>query len=387
MQEERIRKYADVFSGYAFQANELNEEIEDGIPVLKIGNIQNKLIIKDVESYYSGRITDKIKKYKLQKNDFLVAMTGAGSVGKAGKMIPFEEGYLVNQRVAIVRPYDNVDADFLYYFFCQSHVEDYLYSLGIGAGQPNISSNDILNMKVKFPDIDKQKRISSILMNYDRLIENENRLLSILEKLLMEIFNEYFIRERNSINIINSGKLEDIAIDVGKTVNKKQRENYNHYVPIDCIDREKMVVLREASIEEAESSLVSFKKGDILFGAMRPYFHKVSLSPFDGLTRSTCIVINSKEEKYYYYLYCLLFKKESVNYASNISVGSTMPYVKWTDFKKMNIAIPNDDILIDFNKKVAPIVKRIINSYQITNNMKNQKDMVMKAIFSKKIEI
>src|SRR5439155_18132025 len=35
------------------------------------------------------------------------------------------------------------------------------------------------------------------------------------------------------------------------------------------------------------SSIIGFRLGDILFGSMRPYFHKVGLAFFDGITRTT----------------------------------------------------------------------------------------------------
>lgn len=164
----RVCDFADVFSGYAFSSSDL---VEEGIPVIKIGNINDGKVSEECVSYYNKNISAKLKKYVLQKDDFLIAMTGAGSVGRVGKMFDMDRCFLVNQRVAIVRPKSNVNPLFLYYFFSMPYIEKYLYSLGIGAGQPNISSNDISNMKVIFPIKEKQDLMVDVLHNYSQLIE------------------------------------------------------------------------------------------------------------------------------------------------------------------------------------------------------------------------
>lgn len=168
-----IKDLAEVFSGYAFSTNEMES---NGIPILKIGNIQNHQITKETDSFYSNPIPSKLSKYILQRGDFLIAMTGAGSVGKTGKMVDFETPFLINQRVAIVRANPKkADPDFLFYFYSLEHIERFLYGLGIGAGQPNISANDISGIKVLFPSLCAQQRIASILSAYDNLIENNNK--------------------------------------------------------------------------------------------------------------------------------------------------------------------------------------------------------------------
>ena len=150
------------------------------------------------------------------------------------------------------------------------------------------------------------------------------------------------------------GILSEIAIDSGKTVSKQERNNFKYYLPIDCLPKKSLVYTTFNSVELAESSLASFSKGDIIFGAMRPYFHKVVIARDLGLTRNTCFVINSSTQELYAYLVMLLFSEETINYATKISVGTTMPYVRWSDFQKMPIIIPSNNTLICFSKVVIP---------------------------------
>jgi type I restriction enzyme S subunit len=81
--------------------------------------------------------------------------------------------------------------------------------------------------------------------------------------------------------------------------------------------------------EEAQSSLIRFQEGDILFGAMRPYFHKVCLAPFSGTTRTTCFVLMPRAESDGAFALMLASEESTVQFATTHSVGSTIPYAKW----------------------------------------------------------
>ena len=120
---------------------------------------------------------------------------------------------------------------------------------------------------------------------------------------------------------------------------------------------------------------------------MRPYFHKVIYSPIDGITRKTCFVINAKDKTYLEYLYFLLYQKTSVDYATTVSVGSTMPYVRWKDFGRMNILLPNKEIVKEFAKQVSPILKRIQNFFFENENIKKQRDLLLPRLMSGKLSV
>lgn len=196
-QESRLGAKADIYSGFAFKSNDMTE-FDSGFPVIKIAQIQNKQVLKNVEEYFpSEKYTPKLKRYLLKKDDILIAMTGAGSVGKIGKMHFVDRDFLINQRVAIVRVNTKeLCPNYLYYFLSQNYIEESLYNIGLGAGQPNISPADIGRIDIYVPPLPEQQRIASILSAYDELIENNNKRISILERMAEQIYKEWFVRMR-----------------------------------------------------------------------------------------------------------------------------------------------------------------------------------------------
>ena len=286
---------------------------------------------------------------------------------------------------------------YLYYYLKLNL--NYIKNFASGATFPELSANRIKNIKITFcKSLHEQQKIASLLSAYDSQIENNQKRIKLLEQMAESLYKEWFVRfrfpgyetaefEDGLPKGWRCGKLKNIAQDSGKSEKKDNRDKYPAYVPIDCIGSHSMVLGSMDSIENAESSLVSFKKTDILFGAMRPYFHKVIMAPFSGLTRSTCFVISPKNESYRYFLYLLLFQKSSIDYATTICVGSTMPYTVWKDYSRMPIVIPTEDIVIRFAKVVKPIIDSIESIYFCNNYLVKQRDLLLPRLMSGKLSI
>lgn len=382
MKVRTIRDYAQAFSGYAFSANDL---VDVGHPVLKIGNIQNYHIEKETESFYNGEITEKIRKYQLQKEDFLIAMTGAGSVGRAGKMIDFEEGYLVNQRVAIIRPYiEKTDSRYLFYYFSMNYVEKYLYNLGIGAGQPNISANDILKTKVLFPELDKQRKIGEILSVYDELIENNNKRIKILEQMAENLYKEWFVRFRfpgHETTEFENGLPKGWLIE--KVKNCVRRLPFNRLYKANELEKEGNVIVIDQSSDaylgfhnNEPSHYADFCKPIILFGDHSCKFKLMCKSFSLG---ENVIPFSSKDETnintffLYYSVYKLITTEEYKRH--------------WGRFVNMKILIPSIVLQNQFAKKVVVITQQIENLWVQNQNLIKQRDMLLPRLMSGKLEV
>jgi type I restriction enzyme S subunit len=109
-------------------------------------------------------------------------MTGAGSAGKAGKMKHIDGKYLVNQRIAIIRPDTSLcDPEYLFQFVSQEKLEKMLRRMALmGGGQPNISGDDIRSIQVPLPLISVQRQISNNLAVIDRIVYNTNSSIRFL---------------------------------------------------------------------------------------------------------------------------------------------------------------------------------------------------------------
>ena len=150
------------------------------------------------------------------------------------------------------------------------------------------------------------------------------------------------------------------------------------YLPIDCLPRHSLAVMERRPGCEAQSSLIRFKKHDILFGAMRCYFHKVVIAPFDGTTRKTCFVFRAKERTNYCWALLTLFQEDTIAYASNHSKGATIPYAVWEgSLAEMKIIKPPGDLCRRFDELVWPMLERIAGAHSRNENLCQTRDLLL----------
>lgn len=221
-----------------------------------------------------------------------------------------------------------------------------------------------------------------------------------LEQLLNTIFNYWFISFDKFKNVpLKQSRLGNIPegwdcaalrdlLTLTKNPIKSDETNGLPYLPIDIIPMNSLGISELKSDEEANSSLITFNKNDILIGAMRVYFHRVVISPCSGVTRSTCFVLKPKNEHHLSYLLLLCNLDRTIQYAQNTSKGTTMPYAVWDNgLGDMNIIMPPEDILLEFHELVFPIIENIRDSYLEINKLSKLRDTLLPKLMSGEIDV
>jgi type I restriction enzyme, S subunit len=228
-----------------------------------------------------------------------------GRYGTLGEVFFVEEDFWPLNTSLYVQDFKGNDPRFISYFLRQLN-----FGTRNAAGAvPGVNRNHLHTIDVCVPPLPVQLRIAGILSAYDERMENSQRRIRILEAMARALYREWFVHFR----FPGHEKLPRVASPFGdipqgwevKTLgdlikyNRRATKPGPHldqrkYVPIDCLPLKSLALMEAKPIEEAQSSLQLFEKGDLLFGAMRPYFHKVVVAPFAGVTRTTCFVFKPR---------------------------------------------------------------------------------------------
>ena len=160
------------------------------------------------------------------------------------------------------------------------------------------------------------------------------------------------------------------------------------YLPIDLIPIKSLAIREVRPNEEALSSLLRFDKNDILIGAMRVYFHRVAIAPFEGITRTTCFVLEPFDPSYFAYGAITCNQDLAIDYAQKTSKGSTMPYAVWEgglgDFE---IPIPDEATAAKFNNIVKPLLEQIKKSYFENETLQELRESLLPKLMNGEIEV
>jgi len=166
------------------QSKHLQTEDNNEIPLLRIAD----LIEKTKTRYIKREVPDRF----IAHPDELI-YTRTGRVG-----LVFKNRYgVVHNNCFKIKPNEEiVDKDFLYWLLSTKFIYSHVNSIATGAAQPDLTHSKFKSIKVLIPDLEKQKKISYILSTYDKLIENNNRRIQILEQTAEELYKEWFVRMR-----------------------------------------------------------------------------------------------------------------------------------------------------------------------------------------------
>ncbi|WP_197063253.1 restriction endonuclease subunit S, partial [Capnocytophaga canis] len=161
----RLGEVCEFENGFAFNSNDYKKE--EGIPLIRISNIQNGTINLDEVVLIDKKIDEK---FIVKKGDLLIAMSGA-TTGKMGNYTFKEKAYL-NQRVGNIR-IRNKDVLHSKYrdFFMLTKSNDIL-KMAYGGAQPNISGKMINSLSIPLPPLSEQKRIVAKVEELLALVED-----------------------------------------------------------------------------------------------------------------------------------------------------------------------------------------------------------------------
>lgn len=348
-----------------------------------------------------------LEKTKLFGEEIIISNVGANA-GTVFKVPCFNKPMTLGPNSIMVNL--KGDNDYFYYYFKSIIGQSKLKSILSGSAQPKFNKTDFKNIDIEVPDLKSQVKIGGILKKIDKKIENNRNIIANLEELSQTLFKRWFVDfefpDKDGNPYKSSGgemvdselgeipkewqvvKLETLIDNVKDRINAKSVSSNFPYVPIDLIPKRKLTFYNYKDGKEAKSSLIKFKRNDILLGNMRVYFHRVCLAPFEGVTRNTVFTLRPKDEKYTYYLINLINKDEFIEYASNNSKGSTMPYAVWEGvLDKIKVIKPSLNYLNQFNSKIKSNFELSISLLEQNRKLAILRDTLLPKLMSGEVEI
>ena len=147
-------------------------------------------------------------------------------------------------------------------------------------------------------------------------------------------------------------------------------------------------------VEYGESSNVRstksvFKKGDILYGRLRPYLNKVCIPSFDGICSTDILVLTTYDFLTPKFLCLYLQTTNFVQFATSQSQGVNLPRVKFSTIKDYPLPLPplNEQkrIVSKIESIFAHIATLEVSLKSIMSQMGRYKQTVLKLAFDGKL--
>lgn len=380
-----LEDIADIIPGFAFKSKHFSDNLGQS-KVIKITDISPPYIDVSNAMYIDMSHYDhkKMQKYIISKGDFVVAMTGA-TIGKVGRMQGDKAAY-INQRVATFRSKANTCADFVYYSISGSEFQGFIQNnIDSNSAQENISGTSIGRFPILLPPLPEQKAIAAVLSSLDDKIDLLHRQNKTLEAMAETLFRQWFVEEADAG--WEKVPLSAFADNIKENVKVEALSDHEHYVGLENIPRKRVILDSWGKTDSLESNKSIFKINDILFGKLRSYFHKVVLSPIDGVCSTDILVIRPKKEEWLSFCLYWFFSSDVVEHSDLGSGGTRMPRTNWEIVAGYKVPRPTEELILEFDKVVRPSLKKMSCNIETIRTLENLRDTLLPKLMSGEVRV
>lgn len=334
-----------------------------------------------------------------QKQELL--LTSVGTLG-VPYVIKEEEFYFKDGNLTWFRHFNELDVEYLYYWFLSPYGKNEINAKAIGSTQKALTINCLSKFNIKIPvKLEDQHRIASILSSIDRKIELNNQINAKLEDMAQAIFKNWFVdfepfKEgkfvESELGMIPEGwkvgTLTDIASYLnGLAMQKFPPENKNESLPVLKI-KELGQGFCNMDSDRCSSNIKNEYKihnGDVIFSWSGTLLVDIWCGGDCGLNQHLFKVTSNDYPKWFYYYWTKYHLKEFIHIAKDKAV--TMGHIKRGHLEEALVVIPDTKSLSKANELYIPLLENIISLRLESSRLSHLRDTLLPKLMSGELEV
>ena len=337
------------------------------------------------------------------------------------------DDYVVSTKLMVIRARNNrIVPRFLYHFLTGKKTTRWLQHLAESRSGtfPQITFDQVAELELPLPPEYHQVAIARFLDTIDDKIELNRRMNETLEAMARAIFKSWFVDfdpvrakaeggrrkaentpglpkpiadlfpdsfEDSALGKIPKGwrvaTLGDVANHPRRGVQPSEMKSSTPYIALEHMPK-RCIALSDWGIADGlESNKFEFKQGEILFGKLRPYFHKVGVAPLDGVCSTDIVVVTPRTEKWFGFVLGHLSSDVFVEHTNAGSTGTKMPRTSWGEMARYAVVTPPETVAEPFAAQNRPAVERIIASIHESRTLAALRDTLLPKLLSGEIRV
>ena len=405
-------------------------EVNPSVP-LKRGKIYPFVDMKAVESSRRGASESESREFKsggarfMPFDTLMARITPCLENGKIARYIP-SEGVggpaFGSTEFIVIRGREGVtDNDYAYYLTKWEEFRQFAISQMTGSsGRQRVPADSLAKFLAPAPEsLSEQRAIAHILGSLDDKIELNQQMAQTLESIARAIFKSWFVDfdpvkakmegkqpegmseevaalfpdkfVESKLGMIPegwaSGRFSDISENIRINIRKDAINPNDCYIGLEHIPRKSLFLNNWGIGADVTSNKHRFLRYDLLFGKLRPYFHKIIIAPFNGICSTDILVIRSLEPHWYSLMTLGLSQESVVDNVTNQSEGTRMPRTNWNQVGSQPIVIPSKKVAIAFDALILPMLQRVVEMAHENRHLSELRDTQLPRLISGKIRV
>ena len=367
-----------------------SDYVPSGIPSIMPQNIGDNRILADGIARITPDDASRLSRYLVREGD--IVYSRRGDVKRRALVRSAEDGWLCGTGCLRIRLGKNgADSRYASYYLGHPDVQDWIVRHAHGATMPNLNTSILSECPFVIPSKPEQRAIAQILGTLDDKIDLNRRMNETLEAMAWAQFKDWFVdfgpirakaegrdpglpqslADLFPAGLVHSelgeipegwemGTLDDVAEHRRRSVRPSQIDPETPYIALEHMPKRCIALSNWATGGGIESNKFEFKRGELLFGKLRPYFHKVGVAPTDGVCSTDIVVIRPQPQASFGFVLGHVSSVEFVDYTDAGSMGTRMPRTNWDEMARYKLVLPPEPIAKSFDTLIRPSVARII---------------------------
>ena len=284
-----------------------------------------------------------------------------------------------------------------------------------GATRNALTKGMIESFEVPDLSVEVQRAIAALLGALEDKIELNRRINETLEAMARSIFKDWFVDFGPTYAKVEGrtpylapelwdlfpdalddddkpvgwkqGVLGDVANSPRRGVSPDDVAEDTPYIGLEHMPRRSVALTEWEGAGNVTSNKSAFRKGEFLFGKLRPYFHKVGLAPLDGICSTDIVIVSSRASDWAAFTLACLSSDEFVDYTDRTSTGTKMPRTSWTTMGQYKIWLPSDKVARAFQSLAQPLLDRLSANIHEARSLAQTRDLLLPKLMSGEIRL
>ncbi len=383
--------------------------------MISVGEIgHGEFHIHDRTPFVDESVTTRLPQFLLEIGDIVFARKG--SVERSALVGHRQKGWFLGSDGIRLRLSEAVDSRFVRYWISSEETKHWLVQNSTGSTMASLNQATIKRLPIVLPSLAEQQEIASILGALDDKIELNRRMSATLEEMARSLYRSWFV-DFDPVHAKMEGRqpafmdeataalfperfgedglpegwthgcLGDVAVNPRTVVKPDQIDPSTPYIGLEHMPKRCITLGDWGSAGDIGSQKSAMSKGDFLFGKLRPYFHKVGISPVDGICSTDIIVVRPATTAWGAFVLSVISSDEFVEHTNAGSSGTRMPRTNWKDMARYETVIPSEEVATAFEAILAPVRARIIEGVHEAKTLAALRDSLLPKLMSGEIRI
>ena len=388
MSKVELGEVADITKLAGFEFTKYIKYTESGeIIALRALNLRNgRLDLTDIKRIDKG-VSEGLVRSKLFVDDILLTYTGNGYGDCA--LIEENDKYHLAPNICKLTPNkEKVDPYYLYSVIRDPSFRSLMANFVTGSGQPTIPMKTIRVLEIECPELNKQKKIGSIIRAIDEKIVTNDRINDNLLQQAQAIFTQEFL----SLDSIPEGWQESSLLGIADYLNGLAMQKFRPKDDEKGLPVLKIKELRQGSCD-ASSELCSpsikpeyiVHDGDVIFSWSGSLLVDLWCGGTCGLNQHLFKVTSTKYDKWFYYAWTNHHLQKFVAIAADMA--TTMGHIKREELEKAEVLIPSQSDYDRIGGLLAPIYELIIANRIENRKLASLRDELLPQLMSGQLDV